>query len=118
MTVFPYLNHFDEDEFDHPDRVLPLILLRLDWARERADRPIYVTSDFRPYDDDSAHSKGLALDISDNLEGEDIASRWRFYVLDALFHVGFHRIGIAPDHIHIDADPRRDPEVAWLEDCK
>lgn len=57
---------------------------------------------------DSAHCKGLAVDI------HCIGSRERFLILCALIEVGFTRIGIAKTFIHVDDDKSKDPEVVWL----
>lgn len=57
----------------------------------------------------SSHLSGLAVDIAVP------DSRSRFHILRGLLHVGFHRIGIYPGHIHIDADPFKDIGVAWLD---
>lgn len=70
--------------------------------------PLTFTSGFRPKswelskgrDGSSSHSKtpGLAVDIS------TLNSHWRYKVLAAAICVGFERIGVGKNFIHVDID--------------
>jgi uncharacterized protein YcbK (DUF882 family) len=57
---------------------------------------------------DSAHTKGLAVDIRVQNSYE------RYRILMSLIKVGFNRIGIADTFIHVDDDTTKDPEVIWM----
>ncbi len=57
--------------------------------------------------DTSSHLKGLAADI----KCED--STYRFHLLNALIQVGFKRIGIGADFIHVDLDESKPQYVIW-----
>jgi uncharacterized protein YcbK (DUF882 family) len=57
---------------------------------------------------DSAHLRGLAADIW----AED--SRCRGLILSALREVGFHRLGISAEFIHVDDDPSKPHDCTWL----
>tara|TARA_R110000851_G_scaffold183607_4_gene332903 strand:+ start:266 stop:589 length:324 start_codon:yes stop_codon:yes gene_type:complete len=89
-------------------------LCKLDEAREFAGIPFIINSAYRSADHPlsiknptSSHIKGLAVDIS----AKD--SRQRFLILDALFMVGFRRIGIADTFIHVDLDTDKSQNVVW-----
>jgi uncharacterized protein YcbK (DUF882 family) len=89
-------------------------LCKLDEAREYAEIPFIINSAYRSPEHPlsisnptSSHIKGLAVDIS----AKD--SRQRFLILDALFMVGFNRIGIAGTFIHVDLDPDKSQNVVW-----
>ena len=90
-------------------------LAKLDEAREYANIPFIINSAYRSPEHNakvggkpgSSHIKGLAVDIS----AKD--SRTRFLVLDALFAVGFTRIGIADSFIHVDSDIDKSQNVIW-----
>ena len=90
-------------------------LTKLDQAREYANIPFNITSAYRSVEHNakiggspnSSHIKGLAVDISVT------SSRVRFKVLEALIKVGFNRIGIASNFIHVDDDKDKSGEVAW-----
>ncbi len=90
-------------------------LAKLDEAREYAGVPFIINSAYRSPEHnakvggkpDSSHIKGLAVDIS----AKD--SRTRFLILDALFAVGFTRIGIADSFIHVDSDIDKSQNVIW-----
>jgi len=85
-------------------------------ARLISDTPYILTSacrcDKRNKDEggkpNSSHLSGLAVDIA------VVDSRTRFRVLKGLFTVGFHRIGIGSNFIHVDDDTTKDKEVVWL----
>ena len=75
MTISKFPNdatykHFQAEEFDHPDKLDPELLLLLDWTRADSGVPFIITSDYRtpehnkriggsPY---SLHPAGLAVD--------------------------------------------------------
>ena len=90
-------------------------LAKLDKAREYAGIPFIITSAYRSVEHNakvggspnSSHIKGLAVDISVT------DSRTRFKVLEALIKVGFNRIGIASNFIHVDDDKDKSGEVVW-----
>lgn len=56
----------------------------------------------------SSHLDGWALDIAVT------SSRARFIILQALIAVGFTRIGIGKNFIHVDDDLTKAPNVSWL----
>ena len=89
-------------------------LAKLDEAREYANIPFIINSAYRGPEHPlsiknptSSHIKGLAVDI----KAKD--SRTRFIILDALFAVGFSRIGIADTFIHVDSDIDKSQNVIW-----
>ena len=90
-------------------------LAKLDEAREYTNIPFIINSAYRSPEHNakvggkpgSSHIKGLAVDIS----AKD--SRTRFLILDALFAVGFTRIGIADSFIHVDSDIDKSQNVIW-----
>ena len=89
-------------------------LNKLDEAREYAGIPFVINSAYRSpthplsiKNPTSSHIKGLAVDIRCN------TSRNRFIVLDALIAVGFNRIGIADNFIHVDLDLSKSDNVIW-----
>lgn len=98
--------HFSSDEFDHPDKMDPNFLRKLDIARELAGRPFILTSDLRP-DERSAHSSGTAVDI----RASSGAERWA--IVMAALRAGFTRIGIYDRHLHLDDDPEKPSNVLW-----
>lgn len=118
---FPNLRHFVQSEFDSPDIINSGILmdnqllLMLDEARELAGIPFIITSGYRSKahnkevggKSDSSHLKGLAVDIS------AIYSRERFLIIRSLFQVGFVRIGLKSNMIHVDIDYDKDIKVFW-----
>jgi hypothetical protein len=55
----------------------------------------------------SAHTLGLAADIrcSDG--------RQRYQVITACLAVGFHRIGVAEEFVHVDLDKTKPPSCIW-----
>ncbi len=57
----------------------------------------------------SSHLKGLAIDFSC---GSGIL---RYKIIFGAVAVGFKRIGIAKDHIHLDVDPDKPLPTVFLE---
>lgn len=108
----PYWRHFTKEEVRG---LHPALVARLDEAREQAGTPFVLTSTLRTPEDaaalgtpDSAHVSGWAVDIRAH------SSRARFLIIRALVSVGFTRLGIYSSHVHVDADPTKPEEVAWL----
>jgi uncharacterized protein YcbK (DUF882 family) len=96
------------------------LLVLLDKARELAGVPFVVESGIRCPEhnaevggvDSSAHIWGLAVDI------RAMDSVTRYKVLRAMFDVGFKRIGIGANFIHVDTDSSKGQEVCWLYPSK
>tara|TARA_Y100000015_G_scaffold15037_1_gene14442 strand:+ start:2923 stop:3291 length:369 start_codon:yes stop_codon:yes gene_type:complete len=118
---------FNFSEFDSPDlpgsghHMEQDFLDLLDEARTIAGIPFVITSGFRTdsYHDEltrrgyntvknSAHLKGCAADIAAT------TSRDRFLIVTALLEVGFDRIGIGEDFIHVDNDWEKNGCLCWL----
>jgi uncharacterized protein YcbK (DUF882 family) len=91
---------------------------KLNEAREIAGVPFVITSGCRcrkhnaavstcgdPLD--SPHLKGVAADIA--IQNSIV----RYLVLTALVAVGFTRIGIGRNFIHVDMDDNKPPKVIW-----
>jgi len=121
--------YFTLSEFDSPDLpgtgefMCKDFICLLDKAREQAGVPFAITSGYRTKDyhqqlkqrgykvsKDSAHCLGLAADI------KCTTSSNRMKILEALLYVGFNRIGMGKDFIHVDIDTRKHKksEVIWL----
>jgi len=91
-------------------------LERLDEARDLADVPFRINSGFRCESHNrqvggkpnSAHTKGLAADIKATTSAE------RYAILRALMVLGFTRVGVAKNFIHVDADESLPQEMAWI----
>ena len=116
------MRYFTIDEFDSKDKkgsgknMDSTILSMLDEARAIAGIPFTITSGFRTKNwnkrvggvENSSHLKGLAVDI------KAIDSKQRYIILNALFNVGFNRIGIAKSFIHCDIDTSKPQNVIWM----
>lgn len=91
---------------------------KLDNARHSSQTPYILNSAYRCSNHNrkvgssemSAHRKGLAVDIRANYSME------RFLIIQGLLSVGFSRIGIHEEFIHVDDDPEKDQKVIWLYD--
>jgi uncharacterized protein YcbK (DUF882 family) len=91
-------------------------LKKLDLARDFAKTSFVVTSGYRcPLHngkvggkDNSAHVRGYAADIA----CKDSVTRQK--ILHSLQQVGFKRIGINKEFIHVDSDPEKPQNVTWL----
>lgn len=89
--------------------------VKLNHARHIANIPFLITSGYRCLaynkkigaNSTSSHPKGMAVDISiDN-------SHQRYMILATLLQIGFTRIGIGPDFIHVDNDSEKSQKVCW-----
>jgi hypothetical protein len=94
-----------------------MFLQKLDVARDLAKVKFKISSGFRCIRHDlkvrdgkpgGSHPKGVAADI------QTTGSHSRYKILTALLQVGFYRIGIAKDFIHVDDDTTKPPKIIWL----
>lgn len=113
--------YFNYSEFDSPDvqgsgQLMDKNFLKmLDEAREKFDKPIHITSGFRTeaWNEQvngvpgSSHIKGLAADLACDKSSD------RFDLVNCLLDVGFNRIGIAKNFIHVDIDFDKTQGVIW-----
>jgi len=92
------------------------LILKLEDIRTQIGKPIFITSAYRcpEYNKqvggvpDSAHTKGLAVDIACT------NSRDRYEILDIVFKFDlFNRIGIGKSFIHLDIDKEKPQNVVW-----
>ena len=118
---FPYLRYFKRSEFDSPDaknsyaNMNHEFVMLLDKARHLAKTPFIITSGFRTVEHNktvgglstSSHLKGCAVDIDCS------DSKSRFIMIYALLTVGFNRIGIGKDFIHVDMDQNKPQNLIW-----
>jgi len=80
------------------------LLMKLDQARELAGIPFVITSGYRC----KQHNENIGgSPVSQHLTGKAVdilckSDRDRWIILTALMEVGFKRIGIAKDFIHVD----------------
>lgn len=110
-----YMKHFAEEEFKDFSKMDKSFLKKLDKARGIAGIPFKLTSTYRSpaYNkkiggvNGSSHTKGCAVDISCT------RSRDRFIIITALLAVGFTRIGISDNFIHVDSDTTKANKVIW-----
>lgn len=117
----PKYKHFSQKDFSRCNPACDInqmdesFLSRVDTARETSGIPYVVNSAYRTVehekkngrDGSSSHTKGLALDI------KAVGSRQRYYILKGLLAVGFTRIGIGENFIHVDDDPEKERKVIW-----
>lgn len=115
------MRHFDLSEFDSPDQpgsgsnMDKNFLFRLDAARDIADVPFVIISGFRTPEhneivggrSNSSHLTGYAADI------RVMTSKAMLSVVKALLAVGFTRIGINNNAVHVDCDPSKPQNVLW-----
>jgi zinc D-Ala-D-Ala carboxypeptidase len=113
---------FHPSEFDDPTSpgsgmaMRIEIMWRLDTIRWMIGQPLTITSGFRTEAhndevggvDGSSHTAGFAVDVACR------TSQLRYAILRAAQNVGISRVGIARTFIHLDCDPSKPKEVAWL----
>ena len=117
------LRYFKLDEFDSPDdegsgsNMELGFLLKLDTCRDVAGIPFKVNSGYRT----PKHNKKIggvknsshtnipcnAVDISATTSIE------RFKIIQSALRVGFTRIGIGKNFIHLDTDTNKSQNIIW-----
>lgn len=121
MMKFPYvLKHFKEAEFSCKcgcglNNIDFEFVQDLHKARVIANTPFVIKSACRCSSHnlkvggvfDSSHLKGLAVDIATP------DSRTKYLILNSLLFVGFNRIGVYDDFMHVDSDFSKDKKVIW-----
>ncbi len=131
-TVVDYLK---QNEFSNAALCHPLLLLMLDCLRWEATRMammdsgdskteirLIITDDIRPGDDKEHGVVPHYVAVDVRVEN----SRARYYLLKAAFTVGFQRIGIYCDDLHlhlgigdlVETDKQFDSFVCWVRKCK
>ena len=115
------MKYFNYHEFDSPDvqgsgqLMSKKLLMMLDLVRDKFDKPIHINSGFRTEAwnekvggvPGSSHIKGLAADLACDKSSD------RFDLVNCLLDVGFNRIGIAKNFIHVDIDTDKAQNVIW-----
>lgn len=99
------ISAMDEDFLDRLDMARAISGVRFDLSS--AIRCEAHNSTIERAKPNSSHLSGLAVDISAT------TSHQRFQVLYGLIKVGFRRIGIYKNYIHVDDDPSKPQRVAW-----
>tara|TARA_R110000803_G_C11989469_1_gene321846 strand:+ start:8611 stop:9018 length:408 start_codon:yes stop_codon:yes gene_type:complete len=101
MIHWSKLEYFKKEEFNHPEQMDSIHLVKIDILRANIGESIKITSDFRE-GDDGYHGKGLATDLQCPKIG-----LYEFYQ-QAERH-NFNGIGIYPHWntpgIHVDSRP-------------
>jgi uncharacterized protein YcbK (DUF882 family) len=115
------MRYFNLSEFDSPDKIGSgdlmdeMFLEMLDETRHQAGIPFQITSGYRTNQHNalvggsngSSHTKGLAADI--RCKG----SLERFKIITSALEVGFTRIGVSGNFIHIDSSRDKIQNVIW-----
>lgn len=107
--------YFSDIEVQGLQTPLPAML---DMARGIAGIPFLLTSTTDGiHAPNSAHSKGLAVDIGLGHLGEGFdRDRARFLIVQGLYGAGFKRIEVCPLHVHADIGQAPDyvSPILWL----
>ena len=112
---------FEYSEFNSPDErdsymnMDVAFLSKLSKARELAAIGFKITSGYRSPAHNakvggvpsSSHTIGRAVDIYAP------TSTQKYIIINALLQVGFNRIGVAKNFIHVDDDPNKSEDVIW-----
>ena len=113
--------YFEYSEFDSPDQegsyehMNVEFLNKLAQARKIAAVGFKITSGYRSPAHNakvggvkgSSHTNGNAVDIYAP------TSTQKYLIINALLQVGFNRIGVAKNFIHVDDDPSKNEDVIW-----
>ena len=87
----------------------------LDALRAQAGIPLVLNSAYRSKEyeknkgrsGNSAHTRGKAADIRCNASGN------RYKIVKAALELGFKRIGVGKNYVHVDTDKSLTQEVIW-----
>lgn len=122
MSRWDLIKYFTPQEFD--DHTSPgtgalmniAFVLKLDKLRDACKMPLIISSGYRTAKHnadvggvpDSAHTTGHAADIV------CVNSSARYTIVETALHLGFRRVGIKDDAVHIDDDITKAQDVLWL----
>lgn len=114
------VEYFKQSEFDCKcgcglNNVDTELVFKLNRARKIARTTFFITSSCRCKEhnnkvggsNNSTHLDGEAFDIG------CLQSEKRYKILNSLIRVGFTRIGIYKDFIHVDGDTEKSQNVIW-----
>lgn len=111
------VRYFKRNEFGSHGNIepCPVLVAKLDKAREAAGVPFVITSGIRSPErnaevkgsPDSAHLTGHAVDIY----AKD--SHTRFLIVTEAINAGFRRIGCGRNFVHLDTDPSKPSPRLW-----
>jgi uncharacterized protein YcbK (DUF882 family) len=117
------IKHFTLSEFDSPDEIgsgdnmCLSFLSKLDQAREVAGIPFKVNSGYRtPAHNTKVGGVKSSSHMNIPCNAVDIhvkGSVERYKILEAAIIVGFNRIGIGKNFIHLDTDESKSQEIVW-----
>lgn len=122
MLIPMELKYFSEEEFTKAQPSCSLsdmdesFMRLLDEARDYAGVPFKINSAYRSPEYEkskgrsgqSRHCYGIAVDIA------CYTGDFRFAIVNALLAVGFRRIGIGSNFIHVDAGYKGSTPIIWL----
>lgn len=121
--IWPDIKYFRAREFDSPGspgsgvHMNLAFVHKLDKLREAVKMPLVIHSGYRTPEHNatlansvagSAHTSGHAADL------RALDSATKFRILEAAFRLGFRRVGIGKDFVHIDDDVTKPQDVSWL----
>lgn len=115
-----YIKDFTEEEFScgcgcGSNDMDDSLLIRLQSGRTLAGIPFIISSGYRCEEHnkevggkwDSSHLSGFAVDIAYPNSYDMLV------ILRAVLDIGFQRVGIGKDFIHVDNDPFKPGDIMW-----
>ena len=122
IDFFDSIKHFKPQEFDDPtlpgssSNMSPEFVRLLDQLRDKLGYSLRINSGFRTEEHNkqvggkpnSAHTNGVAADIFCD------TSQLRFDVVKVALELGFKRIGIGENFVHLDLSFDLPQAVLWL----
>jgi len=123
VQKWPTIKHFEPWEFDSPDdkgsgveRMSLQLIQLLDSLRERCGFPFIISSGYRSFKYNStlpnasvqsAHIKGLAVDIVAQTSGE------KFMIVKYALEIGIRRVGVGSNFVHLDTSTELPEQMLW-----
>jgi len=117
------IKYFNLSEFDCPtdsgsgENMCLEFLGKLDKARELAGIPFKINSGYRTTEHNTAvggvknsSHTNIPCNAAD-IHIKDSASRYK--IIQSAIKVGFNRIGIGKNFIHLDTDKKKSPNIIW-----
>jgi len=126
MNKWDEIDHFSPEEFVHPELLAPTMAYMLDDLRRQFGKPLIVSSSLREEAKNvqvggvknSAHlvnpETGFYSGVDLTVPGNRINSADRFKLVRIALILGFVRVGIYAQHLHLDVETRLPQERIWL----